>query len=253
MSIRYVLIDDELNNLENLQFLLQRYCPELEFAGMATSATEGLLLIQKQSPDLVFLDIQMPGKTGFDLLSSIDKVNFEVIFVTAYDQYGIQAIKFSALDYLLKPVDIDELKKAVARATEKINSQQQNNPVNQLLAYLQQPRQEPLRIALPTLKEIHYVKTDDIIRCEASDNYTVFFLADGEKIMVSKTLREYADLLKPHNFLRCHQSHLVNIRFVKSLLKEEGGLLQLTDKTKIPVSRQNLETVKKALLYNTHS
>lgn len=253
MSIRYVLIDDELNNLENLQFLLQRYCPELEFAGMATSATEGLLLIQKQSPDLVFLDIQMPGKTGFDLLSSIDKVNFEVIFVTAYDQYGIQAIKFSALDYLLKPVDIDELKKAVARATEKINSQQQNNPVNQLLAYLQQPRQEPLRIALPTLKEIHYVKTDDIIRCEASDNYTVFFLADGEKIMVSKTLREYADLLKPHNFLRCHQSHLVNIRFVKSLLKEEGGLLQLTDKTKIPVSRQNLETVKKALLDNTHS
>lgn len=253
MSIRYVLIDDELNNLENLQFLLQRYCPELEFAGMATSATEGLLLIQKQSPDLVFLDIQMPGKTGFDLLSSIDKVNFEVIFVTAYDQYGIQAIKFSALDYLLKPVDIDELKKAVARATEKIKSQQQNNPVNQLLAYLQQPRQEPLRIALPTLKEIHYVKIDDIIRCEASDNYTVFFLADGEKIMVSKTLREFADLLNPHNFLRCHQSHLVNIRFVKSLLKEEGGLLQLTDKTKIPVSRQNLETVKKALLDNTHS
>ncbi|MBL7757557.1 MAG: response regulator transcription factor [Chitinophagaceae bacterium] len=253
MSIRYVLIDDEVNNLENLQFLLQRYCPELEFAGTATSATEGLQLIQTQSPDLVFLDIQMPGKTGFDLLRSVDKINFEVIFVTAYDQYGIQAIKFSALDYLLKPIDIDELKKAVVRATEKITSKQQNYPISQLLAYLQQPRQEPLRIALPTLKEIHYVNPDDIIRCEASDNYTLFFLADGEKIMVSKTLREYADLLKPHNFLRCHQSHLVNIRFVKSLLKEEGGLLQLTDKTKIPVSRQNLEPVKKALLDNTHS
>lgn len=252
MNIDYVLIDDELNNLENLQFLLQQHCPELVFAGKAVSAAEGLQLIKSQSPDLVFLDIQMPGQTGFDMLRALDKTNFEVIFVTAYDQYGIQAIKFSALDYLLKPVDVEELKNAVSRAVEKIQAKQQNNNINQLLTYLQHSKQEQPRIALPTLKEIHYVKLDDIIRCEASDNYTIFYLLSGEKILVSKTLKEYADLLLVHNFRRAHQSHLVNMRFVKSLLKEDGGILLLQDKTKIPVSRQHLETIKKAFHHIIH-
>lgn len=247
MNIRYVLIDDELNNLENLQFLLQQHCPALIFAGAARSVQEGLQLIAAQVPDLVLLDIQMPGETGFDLLRSIDKPDFEVIFITAYDQYGIQAIKFSALDYLLKPVAIAELKQAVAKATDKISNKQQNKNISNLLAYLEKPRADTLRIALPTLKETHYVKLEEIIRCEASDNYTLFFLQNGENILVSKTLKEYDDLLRPHAFQRVHQSHLVNMRFVKSLLKEDGGTLLLEDKKKIPISRQNLESVKKAL------
>lgn len=247
MNIRYILVDDEPNNLENLQFLLQEHCPALEFVGAARSVQEGLQLIREAVPDLIFLDIQMPDETGFDLLRSIDKPAFEVIFVTAYDQYGIQAIKFSALDYLLKPVAITELKQAVDKATEKIKSKQQNKNITNLLAYLEKPKTEYLRIALPTMKETHYVKLEEIIRCEASDNYTLFFLQNGENILVSKTLKEYDDLLRPHNFHRVHQSHLVNMQFVKSLLKEDGGTLLLSDKTKIPISRQNLDTVKKTL------
>ena len=247
MNIRYILVDDERNNLENLQFLLQEHCPALEFVGAARSVQEALPLITAAVPDLIFLDIQMPGETGFDLLRSIDKPAFEVIFVTAYDQYGIQAIKFSALDYLLKPVAIEELIQAVDKATEKIKSKQQNKNITNLLAYLEKPKATSLRIALPTLKETHYVKLEEIIRCEASDNYTLFFLQNGENILVSKTLKEYDDLLRLHNFQRVHQSHLVNMQFVKSLLKEDGGTLLLSDKTKIPISRQNLDTVKKAL------
>jgi len=247
MNIRYVIIDDEANNVANLQFLLKTHCPELISAGSANSGIEAVHLIQEIAPDLVFLDIQMPGKSGFDVLRSLDKINFEVIFVTAYDQYGIQAIKFSALDYLLKPLDVNELIQAVKKAEAKISARQQNQNISNLLDYLQRPKQESPRIALPTLQETHYVKLEDIVRCEASDNYTGFFLSNGEKILVSRTLKEYAELLKPHNFQRTHQSHLVNMRFVKSFLKEDGGTLLLQDKTRIPISRQHLDTIRKAL------
>jgi two-component system, LytTR family, response regulator len=253
MNIRYLVIDDEKNNIENLSFLLKENCPSLEMTGSAVSGEEGIQLIQTTQPDLVFLDIQMPGMTGFDMLQKLTSINFEVIFVTAFDQYGIQAIKFSALDYLLKPLDVEELKKAVAKAMRKIEAKQQNNNINNLLKYLQTPKQESPRIALPTLQETHYIKLEEIVRCEASDNYTAFFLSSGDKIIVSRTLKEYADLLKTHFFIRTHQSHLVNTHFVKSLLKEDGGSLLLTDKTKIPISRQYLDAVKKALNNIIHS
>jgi two-component system LytT family response regulator len=253
MEIRCVLIDDEDNNLENIQRLLQQYYPGITIAGTANSADEGIQLIAAVKPNLVLLDIQMPGKSGFDLLRSISTIDFEVIFITAYDQYGIQAIKFSALDYLLKPVDINELKQAVEKARQKLALREQNRNVSNLIAYLKMPQQEPPKIALPTQQETHYVKVNEIIRCEASDNYTNFFLPGGEKILVSKTLKEFADLLKPHGFLRTHQSHLVNMSHVKSFLKEEGGQLLLQDKTKIPISRQNLELVKKTLNDTLHS
>ncbi len=247
MEIRCILIDDEVNNLENLQHLLLQCCPEVFIAGTASSADDGNRLIQSVRPNLVLLDIQMPGKSGFDLLSSLPSPAFEVIFITAYDQYGIQAIKFSALDYLLKPVDVKELQQAVEKAQQKMSLREQNRNVTNLMAYLKKPQQEDPRIALPTMQETHYVKVNEIIRCEASDNYTSFFLQSGEKILVSKTLKEFADLLKPYGFQRTHQSHLVNMAYVKSLLKEEGGQLLLHDKTKIPISRQSLEVVKKAL------
>lgn len=247
MNIRCVLIDDEFNNLENLQYLLQQYCPGVEIAGTASSADEGIQLIQALNPDLVLLDIQMPAKSGFDLLKSFDTVSFEVIFVTAYDQYGIQAIKFSALDYLLKPVDVEDLKQAIEKARQRITLKQQNSNISNLIAYLQKPQQESPRIALPNLLQTRYVKVNEILRCEASDNYTLFFLENGEKILVSRTLKEYAELLKPYGFQRTHQSHLVNMHYVKSLLKEDGGTLLLQNDTKIPISRQHLEAVKTAL------
>jgi len=246
-NISCIIVDDEVNNIENLGSLLARYCSGVTVAAKAINATDGIEFIEKYKPDLVFLDIQMPGKSGFDMLRSIPQINFEIIFITAYDQYGIQAIKFSALDYLLKPIVIPELKMAVQKAREKILAKQKNASIENLLDYIKKGQNGTPKIALPTLTEIMYVKVDDIVRCEASDNYTTFYLQNNEKVLVCKTLKEYAELLKPHHFIRTHQSHLVNIHFVKSLLKEDGGVLLLINLTKIPISRQNKENVKAML------
>jgi two-component system LytT family response regulator len=247
MSIRAILIDDEANNLENLQIIIKQYCTGVEVLATAQDADTGRALIKQHNPDLVFLDIQMPGKSGFDLLTALPKINFEVIFITAYDKYGIRAIKFSALDYLLKPINIDEFKAAIEKAKEKIASKKQNLNMENLLQYIKAGSKEPPKIALPTLKEIMYVKVTDIVRCQAANNYTTFYLQNNEQVLVCKTLKEFADLLKPHNFIRTHQSHLVNINSVKSYLAEDGGTLLLNNLQKVPISRQNRELVKSAL------
>jgi two-component system LytT family response regulator len=230
MSIRSIIIDDEPNNIENLQFLLNQYCPEIDITATAMNADDGIAAIRVQQPDLVFLDIQMPEKSGFDLLKAFATINFEIVFITAYDQYGIQAIKFSALDYLLKPININELTAAIEKARNKIIAKQKNSSIENLLEYIKSGNKEIPKIALPTLQEIRYVRVDDIIRCEASNNYTLFYLQNGEKILVCKTLKEFSDLLKSYNFIRTHQSHLVNLHFVNSWLKEDGGALLLTNR-----------------------
>ena len=247
MSIRCVIIDDEPNNIENLGLLLGQYCPDIEVAATAMNADDGMAAVQQQQPALVFLDIQMPRKSGFDMLKTFSEINFEIIFITAYDQYGIQAIKFSALDYLLKPINIQELKAAVEKARNKINAKQKNTSIENLLQYIKSGDKHIPKIALPTLNEIMYVRIDDIIHCEASNNYTLFYLQNAERILVCKTLKEFAELLAPHHFIRTHQSHLINLHFVKSLLKEDGGTLLLTDQTKVPISRQNRDMVKARL------
>jgi len=247
MSIRSIIIDDEPNNIENLALLLNQHCTEVVVAGTAMNADDGISLLKIHQPDLIFLDIQMSGKSGFDMLRSFIDINFEIIFITAYDQYGIQAIKFSALDYLLKPININELKAAVEKARLKIATKQKNTNIENLLQYIKAGNKEIPKIALPTLQEIMYVRVDDIVHCEASNNYTLFYLQSGERILVCKTLKEFSELLTPHNFIRTHQSHLVNQHFIKSFLKEDGGTLLLTDQTKIPISRQNREMVKSRL------
>ncbi len=247
MNIRSIIIDDEPNNIENLQILLHQYCPEITTVATAANADSGIEAIQAYQPDLIFLDIQMPGKSGFELLKAFTNINFEIIFITAYDQYGIQAIKFSALDYLLKPIDINELKLAVEKARQKIIAKQKDYNIVNLLEYIKSGNKEIPKIALPTLQEIMYVRVDNIIRCEASNNYTLFYLQNGEKVLVCKTLKEFGELLTPHNFVRTHQSHLVNLHFVKSFLREDGGTLLLTDQTKVPISRQNRDMVKEKL------
>lgn len=247
MSIKAIIIDDEVNNIENLQIIIKEYCTGVEVVGTAQNVDAGLELIIQHNPDLVFLDIQMPGKSGFDLLTALPKINFEIIFITAYDKYGIRAIKFSALDYLLKPINIDEFKIAIAKAKEKIEVKKQNLNIENLLQYLKSGNREVPKIALPTLKEIMYVKVTDIIRCEAANSYTTFYLQNNEQVLVCKTLKEFAELLKPHNFIRTHQSHLVNINSIKSYLSEDGGTLLLNNLQKVPISRQNRELVKTAL------
>ena len=195
----------------------------------------------------MFLDIQLGGDSGLNLLKLVHARSFEVIFVTAYDQYGIQAIKFAALDYLLKPVDIDELVIATAKVEAKLKTKQHNQQLDFLLSYLKKDDSQPVKIALQQQKEIRYVTVSDIVRCEADNTYTFFYLRTGDRILVSKGLKDYSDMLPSNSFLRTHQSHLVNINFVKSWLKEDGGVLLLTNGDKIPVSRPNREKIRLAL------
>ena len=245
--MRTLIVDDELSNVENLSILLKQYCPGVEIVGSATDVARAAELTQLHSPDLIFLDIQMTGETGFDLLRSLPSKDFDVIFVTAFDKYGVEAIKFSALDYLLKPVDIPELVLSVRKAEQKLIIKQKNQQLDFLLNHLKSSEQTPSKIALPLLQEIRYVAIDDIIRCEADNSYTAFFLKSGDQIVVSKSIKEYADILKPLGFLRTHQSHLVNPNGVKSWIKEDGGLLLLNNGDRVPVSKPNKATVQAAL------
>lgn len=245
-----LIIDDEPINIINLQRLLEQHCPDVQVTGTATGAAEGILTIQRLRPDLVFLDIQMPEKSGIDMLKEIPTPNFALIFVTAYDQYGIQAVKFAAMDYLLKPVDVAELKIAVAKAAVAISQKKQQQQMQYLVEILQQGQQkEEHRIALPSLKETRFVYTRDIVRCESSNSYTYIYLKEGEKIMVAVSIYEYEEMLAPYGFLRCHQSHLVNKKMVKSMVKESGGgYLLLQDGSIIPVSRAKRDDIKKGLM-----
>lgn len=248
MLISAVIIDDEQNNIENLEILLQQYCPQLTVVATALNAADGKSIILEHDPDIVFLDIQMPGKNGFALLQSLQTHNFELIFVTAFDQYGIQAVKFSALDYLLKPIDTEELKTAVHKAIYRSSEKKQNKKLENLLQVLEHQQQKNLhRIALTSAKETRFIRTQDIIRCESSNNYTTFFLFGREKIMTSKPIFEYEEILVNYGFIRCHQSHLVNKKHIKSWVKEDGGFLLLDDNTQVPISRQKKEYVKMEL------
>ncbi|MBO9563490.1 MAG: response regulator transcription factor [Niastella sp.] len=243
-----VIIDDEQNNIDNLQYLLTRHCPQVKVVGTARNAVAGQTIIQQQQPALLFLDIQMPEKNGFELLQSLPGYQFEVIFITAFDQYGIQAVKFAAIDYLLKPINAEELKTAVQKVAEKNRQKKQNLQIENLLQLLQhQQQKEEHRIALPTAKETRFARPQDIIRCESTNNYTTFYFNNAEKLMVSRPIYEYEELLNNYGFIRCHQSHLVNKRYIKSWIKEDGNYLLLEDGTQIPVSRQKKDTIKEQL------
>lgn len=246
MNVRAVLIDDELNNIDNLQSLLHTHCPEVHIAGTATNAEQGRQVILQQQPDIVFLDIQMPGKNGFELLQSLPEYGFEVIFVTAHNQYGIQAVKFAAIDYLLKPIHPKELQLAVNRVLEKLRHKQQNLQLENLIHHLQSQKTEH-RIALASQKETRFVPVASIIRCESSNTYTTFYLSNKEKIIASRPMAEYEELLTGYGFVRCHQSHLVNKKFISSWRKEDGGYLLMDNGDQVPVSRAKKKEVEQAL------
>jgi len=241
--INAVIIDDEPYNIDNLKSLLHQYCKEIIISETAINSESAKEIILQNKPDLVFLDIQMPGKNGFELLQSLPDYSFEVIFVTAFDNYGIQAVKFAAIDYLLKPINIEELKIAVKKVVEKKEKRNQNLQLENLIQLLKNNQQEH-RIALPSAQEIKYVNPTDIIRCESTNNYTTFYFAAGEKLVISKPIYFYEELLHDYNFIRCHQSHLVNKKYIVSLVKEDGGYLLLKDKTQLPISKQKKEMIK---------
>jgi len=242
--IKTVLIDDEKLALDNLSILLSEYCKNIEIIGTANSINDGISLIQSKNPDLVFLDIEMPFGTGFDLLSKLDVINFQVIFVTAYDQYAIQAIKCNALDYILKPIDIDELKKAVSKLD--IDSKKDNR-IDSLLTSLKDTSL-PSKIALADDGGYTMVAIDNIIRCEASINYTVFHIENSKSITVSKTLKDFEEILPKDKFIRVHQSHLVNLEKIEKYYKTDGGYVLMSDNETITVSRRKRVDLEKYFL-----
>ena len=245
--IEAIIIDDEKNNIDNIHSILKKYCPYINIVGSALNGAEAKNIIQAKKPALLFLDIQMPGQSGLDLLRDLQPLEFEVIFITAFDEYAIQAFKFSAVDYLLKPVVKDDLIAAVSRALERIESKKQNIHLSHLLQVLKQQNKAEHRIALSTLKETRFVFTREIIYCESSNNYTNVFLESGEHLLVSKPIFEFEELLNDYGFVRCHQSYLVNLLYVKSLKKTDGDSLLLHNNKELPVSRAKKEAVKKAL------
>lgn len=242
--IESVIIDDEKNNVDNLKGLLGKHCPKIKVVATAFNASDGIAAIVRHRPGLVFLDIQMPEVTGFQLLQEIEQRDFELIFVTAFDQFAIQAIRFSAIDYLLKPIKIDELIAAVEKAISNYDARIINRQLENLLNLLSH-RQEKTghRLALPTLKEIRFINPEDLIRCESANSYTRFYLVTGEVIIVTIPISDYEVLLKDYGFIRCHQSHLINKMKVKSWIKTEGGYLLMEDGTQIPVSRGKKDAV----------
>ncbi len=245
--IEAIIIDDEKNNIENIHSILRKYCPYINIVDTALNGIEAKKVIQSKKPGLLFLDIQMPGLTGIELLKELQPFEFEVIFITASDQYAIQAFKFSAVDYLLKPIDKDELVSAVSRAVERIESKKQNTHLDHLLQVLKQQNKADHRIALSTLKETRFVFTREITHCESSNNYTTVYLEAGEHLLVSKPIFDFEELLTDYGFIRCHQSFLVNLQYVKSLKKSDGDSLLLHNNIELPVSRAKKDAVKKAL------
>jgi two-component system LytT family response regulator len=240
--IQAVIIEDEKKSQELLEKLVRKNCPGVAIAGMADSFQSGVELIRKVKPRLVFLDIEMPDGSGFDLLKALPDMSFDVIFTTASDRYAINAIKYSALDYLLKPIDSDELKTAVRKIEEKDKSDPNMDNLKFLLQNFRKNDELYSRITLPTGNAYEIVNVKDIIRCEADGNYTVFFLADKRKMVVTLGLKHYEDLLPANDFFRIHNHHLVNVNHVNRVLKEDGGYAILSDGSKIEISRRKKDS-----------
>lgn len=243
--IRTIVIDDENKARETIVDMLGRYCKEVEVIGEAADVQSGYDAIRKHSPDLVLLDIKMPDGTGFDLLRKFLNVDFHVIFITAYEEYAIRAFKFSALDYLLKPIDPDELVDAVQKAEVKINGEDLTLKIKTLFENVDHLSNREKKIVLKTSSNVHVVNLYDIIRCQSDKNYTHFYTVDGDKIVVSKTLKEYDELLRSYGFFRVHQSHLINLTFVKRFEKSDGGYLVMKDSSNVPVSFRKKDDLMK--------
>ena len=235
--MKAILVDDEHNNLENLRLLLAKYCPEVQVLATATTVAEALECFRAHQPELIFLDIEMPGGNGFELLDALKGYNFEVIFVTAFDHYSLRAIKYSALDYLLKPLDIADLQVAVRKARERLQGRSFQQQVDVLMSHLGQ-NTRAARIALPSSERIDFVEIAQIAYCQGDSNYTHVKVGDQAPVLVAKTLKEFEELLSLHGFFRTHQSWLVNLDFVVSFVRKDGGYALMRDGAQVPVAQQ---------------
>jgi len=236
--MKVIIIDDESLVRKTLETILRDSFPNINIVGQAGSVVEAVSLIKEQSPDLILLDVDLTDGNGFDVLTQVKPINFKVIFITAHQEYAIKAIKFSAFDFILKPISQNELTYAVQRVIQEYNLVDQNLKWNAFFNNLNETHKKSKKIVLKTSESIHIVQIDEIIRCEADNNYSTFFLLTGEKIVVSKGLKEFEELLTDYGFFRVHQSHLINLDFVLRFDKKDGGYIILSDNSVVPVSQR---------------
>ncbi|WP_024769733.1 LytR/AlgR family response regulator transcription factor [Aquimarina macrocephali] len=239
MSLTAIIVDDEKHSRETLTKLIEEFCLETTVLTTANSVTEAVDKIKNYNPDVVFLDIELQSGIGFDILTQIDTINFEVIFTTAYEQYAIQAIKFSSLDYLLKPLSIEELKNAIEKAKKKKDQEIYKKQLETLIDNLQQPKFN--KICLSTADSVEFINVEDIIYCKANGAYTSFILKDNISLLVSKHLKEYENLLIEQQFMRIHNSFLINLKEVKKFVKSDGGYIIMNNNDSINISKNKKE------------
>jgi len=243
--MKILIVDDELSPREQSKRLLAEFFPEITVCAEAENVNSAYEAILIHQPDVVLLDVDMPDGTAFDLLKRLPQINFNIIFITAHEKYALQAIKFSALDYLLKPYTSGDFVEAIRKAQRKEAAEDSSLKFNALLQNFQ--HQQPSKIVLRTSDSIHVVQLNEIIRLQADGAYTTFYVLNRKPIVVSKNLKEYDNLLENSGFIRTHQSHLVNSRYIVCFHKTDGGSLGLTDKTQVPVASRYKEKVLQAI------
>ena len=241
MELKAVIVEDEKHSRETLKNLLEEFCLNTKVVGMASSVTEAVDTIKQTSPDVVFLDIELQTGTGFDVLNQLPHIHFEVIFTTAFDQYAIKAVKFSSLDYLLKPIDLEELQLAVEKANKKKNQEVYKKQLETLMLNLKQRKPTLNKICLATSDGFEFIEVSQILYCKAEGSYTKFVLKDNETILVSKHLKEYENLLLEQDFMRVHNSFLINLKEVKKFIKSDGGYIIMSNNDSVSISRSKKE------------
>tara|TARA_R110002051_G_scaffold325854_1_gene432240 strand:+ start:9687 stop:10439 length:753 start_codon:yes stop_codon:yes gene_type:complete len=236
MILKAVIVEDEKHSRETIKNLLEEYCDNVSVIATAGSVEEAVDVLTLYKPDVVFLDIELQSGTGFDVLMKVKALNFEVIFTTAFEQYAIKAIKFSSLDYLLKPIDLEELQQAVEKARSKKNKETYKQQIDTLMLNLNQETPKEKKICLATTVEMEFIATGDIIFCKADGSYTSFILKNNDSLLVSKHLKEYENLLSDQQFMRVHNSYLINLKEVKKYVKSDGGYIIMSNNMHVSLS-----------------
>ena len=239
--MRAVIIDDEVAVRNSANTLLNLYCPDIEIVGQAEGVKEGIELLGKEKPDIAFLDVEMPDGTGFDIVNALPDRQFAIIFITGHDGYAIRAFKLSAIDYLLKPIDPEELSRAVEKARTSLQLKSMTYETTALQDNLEKSASE--KVVLKDGEKVYLIDVSDIMHCQSDNSYTHFYLHDGRKIMVSTTLKEYERMLEVSDFFRVHQSHLVNLHHIDHFDKRDGGRIILKNNVEIPVSHRKKEAL----------
>ena len=247
MVLKVVIVEDEKHSRETLKTLLEEFCQDVKVIAMASSVPEAVKVLSIFSPDVVFLDIELQSVEGFEVLNQIEHPDFEVIFTTAFEKYAIKAIKFSSLDYLLKPIDLEELKQAVDKARSRMDTSINRQQIETLMLNLGQGPQKQEKICLATTSGMEFILIKEIILCKADGSYTSFTLKDGNTLLVSKHLKEYENLLADHKFMRVHNSYLINLKEVKKYIKSDGGYIIMSNDMHVSISPRKIDDLLESM------